>query len=56
MRRQKAVEYGAILAEDLNPNVTHVIVDKHIPLKDVLRALKIDVFPVSLLSTILGKC
>ncbi|KAI9728643.1 MAG: hypothetical protein M1828_002749 [Chrysothrix sp. TS-e1954] len=45
MRIRKAIEYGAEWARRWSDAVTHVVVDSGIPIKDVLRYLRMDKFP-----------
>lgn len=47
LRIQRAQEYGALWEKTWGDGVTHVIVDKGLTFQDVLKHLKLDVFPVS---------
>lgn len=49
LRIQRAQEYGAIWAKTWEDNITHVIVDKGLMFQDVLKHLKLEAFPVSML-------
>lgn len=46
LRIRRAVEYGATWAKDWTKSVTHIIVDKDLEMKDVLKHLKMDSIPV----------
>jgi hypothetical protein len=46
MRIRKTLEFGACRAESWQKNVTHVIADRDLCFKDVVRYLKLNTFPV----------
>lgn len=45
LRIQRAQEYGAFWARSWDESVTHVIVDKGLKYEDLLRHMKLDIFP-----------
>jgi hypothetical protein len=52
MRINKAREYGALRAESWNRQVTHVIVDIGLDFEAVMKAIRLESFPVSLDETV----
>ncbi|KAG2415509.1 hypothetical protein HFD88_006700 [Aspergillus terreus] len=48
LRIQRAQEYGALWEKSWGDGVTHVIVDKGLTFQDVLKHLKLDVFPTNI--------
>ena len=47
MRIRKTMEWGATWIKEWKDSITHVIVDKELCYKDLLKFLKVDALPVS---------
>ena len=46
MRIRKAMEYGAVWVKEWTDGVSHIIADKHLTYRDIIKYLKVPSLPV----------